>query len=392
MLCDEGDGIVSTYSQNLKNVAINMESPRVVKAIERPFNHKDEEDDFIGIVMGLGYPVLSIKSASPVDIYVTAPSGQYITKGQSAMFLTTYTEIYEDGHETPYDLIEIPFPEAGEYKIEVIPELNADPNATYSLVVTRGETITVLAQDAKIADIPQEPYQVVGDTTPVADAGPDQTVYAWIDGIAEVNLDGSGSYDDDNDTLTYQWTWTIDGNDYEANGVKPTIELPVGQHVISLIVNDGTVDSEPNEVNITVIGPIEANLCVMPKVLNCKSFMPRIMATLRLPKGITKDQINTNEPILLYPGQIEADWMWVSRDFDYKCRAWSTTIFASFDKDELMNAIPNNGQVELVVVGRLKTGQYFFGTDNIRVISPGNWPWHRPWCNHRWVRWCKFRH
>jgi hypothetical protein len=224
--------------------------------------------------------------------------------------------------------------------------------------------------------------------SPLADSGPDQTVYAWIDGIAEVNLDGSASFDDDNDILTYKWSWTIDANTYEANGVNPTIELPVGQHIISLIVNDGIVDSEPNEVNITVIGPVEGNLCVMPKVLNCKSFLTKIMATLRLPKGITKDQIDTNEPILLYPGQIEADKVWISREFDFKCWAWRATISASFDKDELMDAIPDSGQVELAVVGRLKTGQYFFGTDTVTVICPGHWPRHRPWCNHRWNRWC----
>ena len=213
--------------------------------------------------------------------------------------------------------------------------------------------------------------------------------YAWIDGIAEVNLDGSASYDVDNQPLTYMWTWTIDGNDYEANGVNPTIELPVGEHVISLIVNDGLIDSEPNEVNITVIGPVEANLNVMPKVLNCRSFQPRITTVLRLPKGITKDQINTNEPILLYPGEIEADKVWISRDFDNKCRAFRTTIFASFDANELMSAIDGNGRVELVVVGRLKNGQYFFGSDNISVICPGHRPWHRCWYDFRWNQWCR---
>jgi hypothetical protein len=242
-----------------------------------------------------------------------------------------------------------------------------------------------------IREAKEYPRFVWENNQPAADAGPDQTVYAWIDGIAEVNLDGSGSYDEDGDELTYSWTWTIDANSYEINGVNPTIELPVGQHVISLIVNDGLIDSEPNEVNITVIGPIEANLCVMPKVLNCRSNQPRIMATLRLPKGITKNQIDTNEPILLYPGEIGADWVWISRFFDNKCRCWSTTIFASFDKDELMDAIPNNGLVELVVVGQLKTGQYFFGTDNIRVICPGHRPRHKPWCNHRWNRFCRER-
>lgn len=233
------------------------------------------------------------------------------------------------------------------------------------------------------------------ESPPFAEAGPDQTVYAWIDGIAEVLLDGSGSYDEDHDTLTYSWNWTMDGNDYEANGIRPTIELPVGRHVISLIVNDGVFDSEPNEVNITVIGPVEAALSITPKVLY--SFLPgrnscahpKIMAILRLPKGITQDQIDTREPILLYPGQIEADWTWIRRDFDNKCRPWGTTIFASFDKDELMDAVNDNGQVEVAVVGQLQTGQYFFGTDDIKVVKPGNWPWHRPWYNHRWNRRCR---
>ncbi len=68
---------------------------------------------------------------------------------------------------------------------------------------------------------------------PVADAGPNQVAYAWIDGIAEVTLDANNSYDADGDALTYLWKWSIDGNDYETNGVKPTIQLPVGQHIVS---------------------------------------------------------------------------------------------------------------------------------------------------------------
>ncbi len=383
-ILDGGDGVVSTYSQNLTNV-----TNREVQVIERNKNHLEEGDDCIGMLLGLDYPVLTFRLNCPVDLKVTAPSGQYMAKGDSAMFLATYREIEDANSPTPHKVVEIPFPEDGNYTIEVIANPNADLNATYSLIATRGDTTTVLADNVKIGDIPQEPYQAAGDTAPMANAGPVQTVYAWIDGIADVNLDGSASYDADGDTLTYKWSWIIDGNTYDTNGVKPTIELPVGQHVISLVVNDGIVDSEPNEVNITVVGPVEANLCVTPKVLNSKSFMPRIMATLRLPRGITKDQIASNEPILLYPGQIEADWTWISRDFDYKCRAWNTTILASFDKDELMAAIPNNGQVELVVVGQLKTGQYFFGTDNIRVISPGTWPHHKPWWNCRWNRWCQ---
>jgi len=74
------------------------------------------------------------------------------------------------------------------------------------------------------------PIAVV-NTPPVAIAGPNQTAYALMDEMAEVTLDGSASYDEDGDELTYRWSWEIDSNIYEANGVTPTIELPVGQLV-----------------------------------------------------------------------------------------------------------------------------------------------------------------
>ena len=225
---------------------------------------------------------------------------------------------------------------------------------------------------------------------PIANAGPNQVVYAWIDGIADVNLDGSGSYDADGDPLTYKWTWAIDANTYEANGVNPAIELSIGKHIISLIVNDGTFDSEPNEVVITVIAPFEGKLDITPDVLNCRSNQPNIMAMMRLPKGVTKDQIDTNQPFLLYPGEIEANSLLINPQACLGGRInQGTTILASFDKDKLMAAIDANGTFELVVVGQLKTGQYFYGTDDIRVICPGNWPHHKPWCNYKWNRWCQ---
>jgi probable HAF family extracellular repeat protein len=92
---------------------------------------------------------------------------------------------------------------------------------------------------------------------PVADAGNDREVYACIDGIAEVTLDGSDSNDIDGDELTYYWSWMIDDQVYDANGVSPTIELPLSRHIIELIVNDGIEDSEPNEVIITVMDSID---------------------------------------------------------------------------------------------------------------------------------------
>jgi hypothetical protein len=214
-------------------------------------------------------------------------------------------------------------------------------------------------------------------TPPIADAGSNQVAYAWIDGIAEVTLDGSASYDPDGDELTYLWQWSVDGNDYEANGVSPTIELPVGQHTIELVVNDGTEDSEPNYVEVNVVEPIEGILRIAPQIIHRRCAQRRIMTTLWLQDGITRDQIDNNSLLLLYPGEVETERQCIMG-------GRRVCIFAFFDRDKILEAIGGTGPVEVYVVGQLKTGQYFFGSDEIIVICPGNRPWHhRPWWKYR---------
>jgi hypothetical protein len=201
---------------------------------------------------------------------------------------------------------------------------------------------------------------------PIANAGEDQTVFDWIDGIAEVTLDGTGSYDDDGHPLTYLWSWTINGETYTATGPNPIIELPVGEHIIELIVNDRVDDSEPDEVVVTVIEPVQSRLWLVPRVINRHSRQPGVLALLRLPEGITENRIDKDEPLLLYPAGSEA----MSQRVIGSPRQ-GTSIFAFFDKAELMDAVSTNGSVELQVVGNLKTGQYFGGIDTILVI--GDW-------------------
>jgi hypothetical protein len=79
-------------------------------------------------------------------------------------------------------------------------------------------------------DIPRVRYQLltrrVGNSAPIADAGPDQI------GIpaGTVTLDGSGSYDPDGDPLTYQWTQVAGPNVSitGANTVKATFPAAAG--------------------------------------------------------------------------------------------------------------------------------------------------------------------
>jgi hypothetical protein len=85
----------------------------------------------------------------------------------------------------------------------------------------------------------------VRNLPPTADAGTSHTVEQAGPTGSNVMLDGSGSTDPDGDTLTYSWS-TGD------TGVNPIVLLSAGTHTISLVVNDGTVDSAPDTVQIIV--------------------------------------------------------------------------------------------------------------------------------------------
>lgn len=75
----------------------------------------------------------------------------------------------------------------------------------------------------------------ISNQPPVANAGTDQLVECTGPSGASVTLDGSGSTDPDGDAITYKWTW----NGGTADGVNPTISLPLGTTEVTLTVSDG---------------------------------------------------------------------------------------------------------------------------------------------------------
>ena len=44
-------------------------------------------------------------------------------------------------------------------------------------------------------------------------------------------------------------------------------------------------------------------------------------------------------------------------------------FFGFFDKALLMDVVPTDGNIELKVAGKLKSGQYFYGCDTVKVIK-----------------------
>ncbi len=93
---------------------------------------------------------------------------------------------------------------------------------------------------------------------PVADAGGNQSVKVE----STVTLDGSGSSDANSDPLTYQWSIITKPAGSTAIFDIPTPDDPTpaqtsftadkaGDYIISLVVNDGFVNSDPNNVTVT---------------------------------------------------------------------------------------------------------------------------------------------
>ncbi|SMF94047.1 REJ domain-containing protein [Methylomagnum ishizawai] len=95
------------------------------------------------------------------------------------------------------------------------------------------------------------------DTSPVADAGFDQTATTGD----TVYLDGSASYDPEGADLDYRWTFTQKPQGSQASLADADTDSPsfvadqAGTYQVQLIVNDGTYDSAPATSRITVVAP-----------------------------------------------------------------------------------------------------------------------------------------
>lgn len=91
------------------------------------------------------------------------------------------------------------------------------------------------------------------NSAPVAHAGPDQSIATG----STLALDGRDSSDADQDTLTYRWSFTAKptGSSAElqdADGVSPTFVPDLdGEYRLALVVSDGALDSEADEVVVT---------------------------------------------------------------------------------------------------------------------------------------------
>ncbi len=111
-----------------------------------------------------------------------------------------------------------------------------------------------------VAIVDMGAYEFIPNTAPVADAGQDVMISADENCGAVVILDGSGSSDENGDELSYYWYYD---DQLFAEGETAEATLGLGEHVFELIVNDGTEDSEPDEIVITVVDNTEPEFSVV---------------------------------------------------------------------------------------------------------------------------------
>ncbi|MHC5185339.1 MAG: GLUG motif-containing protein [Planctomycetota bacterium] len=196
---------------------------------------------------------------------------------------------------------------------------------------------------------------------PVADAGSAQIVHVWIDEVAEVRLDGTGSYDEDGDALEYYWY--DDADELIATGVEPNVLFGVGEYEVTLVVNDGIEDSEPNACVVTVIEALEAEAKLMPQSLNRKSNRPHVIGRLEL-MGYDAADLDPDESMVLMPGNIAAERVEI---LPGKKKGDSIKLMGFFDHALVMEAIAEDGDVEVTLAAKLLSGQWMFGTDIVTV-------------------------
>jgi beta propeller repeat protein len=120
-------------------------------------------------------------------------------------------------------------------------------------------------------DIGLYPFAVFGENDrPVADAGIDAARACSDAAGADVSLDGSASFDPEGDPITFHWSGPSGG----ASGMTPVVRLPFGTSLVSLVVNDGGGDSEPDDVEVRVVPQAKGLLPAMDGLVEEGEPMP----------------------------------------------------------------------------------------------------------------------
>jgi parallel beta-helix repeat protein len=133
------------------------------------------------------------------------------------------------------------------------------------------------------------------NAAPVANAGADQSVFVGN----TVALNGSASTDGNGDQLTYNWNFTSKPAQSLAELSNPTSVQTsftvdeAGEYILSLVVNDGFVDSNADSVTVTAITYNQAAVSLLLESIEVVSNLdPAILKNGNITKDSLINKIN----------------------------------------------------------------------------------------------------
>jgi len=134
---------------------------------------------------------LIISAHCPIDLVIEDPDGLSISKDVSEIPTASYFELPLDEDGNPgYEFVAIDNRKQGRYLIQVVAEPAAQPDNTYTLEVSVNGSVTAVAENIQIRNIPDEPYILSSTQTEIIPIIP-----ATIDFDPDtLNLKGEGKW------------------------------------------------------------------------------------------------------------------------------------------------------------------------------------------------------
>jgi cell wall-associated NlpC family hydrolase len=189
-------------------------------------------------------PEFKVIAASPVNLIVTDPDGEMITKEMGESVTMEYMVYDINGDGKLDDIVASPERKTGNYQITVAPEPDVSPTDTYSLEATfieDGEATTFIATDIPITTVAAHQYTI--DWKMLSQGEKGVTV--------QMDSDGDGTFEK---TINTGTTFTVEEEhpwDVNSDGIVDISDLEiVGQHFGESppsdpradVNGDGTVD------------------------------------------------------------------------------------------------------------------------------------------------------
>ena len=226
--------------------------------------------------------------------------------------------------------------------------------------------IELTVSDGKSSSAPSVVLVTV-NAPPVARVSGPQEVSDDGTGKAQVQLDGSQSFDPDagnGQTLIYSWTCAT-ASPSTASGPTPSMVFPVGTHTVLLVVSDGVESSQATTQVVVISASATTRMKASPSTVGRTTPLTDVKFFLLLPAGKSVSDVDPQAPITLEMNGVRTQ---LTRDPAYNHKQFTVVAFAPTQRI-LEMAGPANGPQSARMTVRLKTGETVSGVTNLEIVD-----------------------